>query len=191
MYTAIPEDFMPWQPSTWPEPPNSYEDDFVITLERIIKETMLDEINNVITDATTVNGSLVHRGHVVLLALMCAIDSMAAYTFSDITGKGCQAVRYEKFISTYFPDEYKPYATDIYTLYRNSSVHSWNLFQAGIWPNNEKITMTDGTLSFGLLNFYSALTEAAENFMADLPNNVALQVNCLRRFSELKQTATP
>ena len=175
---------MPWQPTTWPDPPHIYVAGFSETLEKIIKETMLDEINNVISDANQVNGGLTHRGHVVILALMCAVDSIAAYPFSGGVGK-----RYTNFIKTYFPDEYQPFASVIYKLYRNSSVHNWNLFEVGIWPGSESVSTDGGSLSFGLLNFQDALTQAVESFLKDLPNKPDLQTNCIRRYTELKRRA--
>jgi hypothetical protein len=183
-YTPIPVGFMPWQPTTWPEPPTSYIPEFSETLGKILQETILDEINNVISDAIQVNGGLTHRGHVVVLALLCAVDSIAAYAF-----RGGVGLRYKNFISTYFPPEYKPFADNIYKLYRNSSVHSWNLFQVGIWPGNEAITTNNGSMSFGLINFQSALTQAVNAFLTDLPNNTTLQANSLARYTELKSTA--
>lgn len=190
LYTPIPDGFMPWQPSTWPEPPQAYIAEFSVTLERIFRETILDEISNVISDATVVNDGLSHRGHVVLLALMCAVDSMAAYAFNNITGNGCQGTRYENFIATYFPVEYRAHAKNIYELYRNSSVHSWNLFQVGILPGNESITSDNGrALSFGLLNFNDALAEATESLLTDLSTNPILQTNCIQRYTALKNSA--
>ena len=183
-YESIPKGFIPWQPSTWPEPPTSYVVEFSETLERIIKETMLDEIDNVISDAHKVNGDLQHRGHVVILALLCAVDSIAAYTFQGGVGS-----RYRNFISNYFPAEYQPFANDIYKLYRNSSVHSWNLFQVGISPGEESITINGGSLSFGLINFQKALIRAVDTFLNDLPKNTTLQRNSLKRYTKLKNTA--
>ncbi len=183
-YTPIPNGFTPWQPTTWPEPPPVYVAEFSETLGRIIKETMLNEIDNVISDANQVNGGLTHRGHVVVLALLCAVDSIAAYAF-----QGRVRLRYQSFISTYFPLEYRLFAGDIYKLYRNSSVHSWNLFEVAIWPGNEPIVAENGSVSFGLINFQSALTQAVDAFLADLPNNPTLQANSLSRYVELKSTA--
>ncbi len=183
-YTSTVEKFTPWQPSTWPEPPDFYTLEFLQTLEKIIKETILDEIDNVISDAYKVNGGLAHRGHVVVLALLCAVDSIAAYSFIGGVGE-----RYKNFISIYFPSDYQPFATEIYNLYRNSSVHSWNLFQVAIWPGNEPITTSGGSLSFGIVNFYNALVKAVDNFLSDLPSNTTLQINSLKRYSELKHTA--
>ena len=120
---------------------------------------MIDEINNVISDVNNTNESLEHRGHVIILALLCAIDSIAAYAFQGGVGS-----RYENFISTYFPTEYQPFASEIYKLYRNSSVHSWNLFQVGIWLGKEPITTDGGSLSFGLINFQKALVKAVDTF---------------------------
>ena len=184
IYTPTPNTFTPWQPSTWPEAPSSFEPSFSQTLERIIKETMLDKIGNVISDAQIVNGDLTHRGHVVVLAILCAIDSIASYAFNGGVG-----TRYKNFISTYFPSDYQPFSNDIYLSYRNSSVHSWNLFQVAIYPGNETITINNGSLSFGLINFYNALIVAVDNFLSDLPNSPTLQIKSLRRYSELRRTA--
>jgi hypothetical protein len=178
------EGFIPWQPSTWPTPPVSYNAEFAETLGIIISETMLNEIGNVISDAHKVNGGLEHRGHVVVLAILCAVDSIAAYAFNGGVGE-----RYTKFISTFFPSDYQPFADDIYKLYRNSSVHSWNLFQVGIWPGNEKVTRDGGSLSFGLINAFDALKQAIDNFLATLPEDANLQTNSLSRYRELKQSA--
>ena len=178
--------FVPWLPSTWPEPPVSFNADFARTLKRIIKKTMLDEIENVISDARAANGSLEHRGHVVALAILCAIDSIAAYSFSGRVG-----ARYKKFISTFFPISYRPFAKDIYEFYRNSIVHSWNLFQVGIWPGNESIAKNGGALSFGLINCFDALNKAVGNFLSELLKDPNLQQNCLKRYSYLKHSATP
>ncbi|MDO8633461.1 MAG: hypothetical protein Q8O97_01960 [bacterium] len=178
------EGFIPWQPSTWPKPSIVYSTEFAETLEIIIKETMLNEIENVISDAHIVNGSLEHRGHVVALALLCAVDSIAAYAFSGGVGS-----RYIKFITTFFPADYQPFADDIYNLYRNSSVHSWNLFEVGMWPGNEPIRKDNGSLSFGLLNFFQALKNAVDNFLSTLPQDTNLQTNSLTRYSDLKISA--
>ena len=178
------EGFLPWQPSTWPEQPATYAEEFVETLGAIIGETMLDEISNVISDAHAVNKSLEHRGHVVALALLCAVDSVAAYAFDGGVGE-----RYKKFIATFFPADYQLFADDIYNLYRNSSVHSWNLFQVGIWPGNEMVVANGGSISFGLLNFQEALKQATDNFLSQLPNDIELQKNSLKRYAELKNSA--
>ena len=45
--------FYAWQPSTWPDPPTSYNEEFGSTLQIILYDSLLDEIENVIRDATT------------------------------------------------------------------------------------------------------------------------------------------
>lgn len=187
-YTLSPnsQGLIPWRPSSWPNPPTTYDASFGRTLEKIVKETMLNEIENVISDAHIVNGGLEYRGHVVVLAILCGVDAIAAYAFSGGVG-----ARYVKFISTFFPPSYQPFARDIYKLYRNSSVHSWNLFGAGILPGNEQMTEDSGVLTFGLINFFDALKQAVGNFLSDLPKDRTLQRNCLRRYAELKRSAVP
>lgn len=75
-YSERNAEFLPWQPSTWPEPDPDFSK-FLPVLAHIFKETLIDEIGNVINDATKVNGDLQHRGHVVALALFCAVDAIA------------------------------------------------------------------------------------------------------------------
>lgn|SRR3989338_5453326 len=190
--------FIPWQPSTWPNPPTIFDKNFAEVLEKIIQETILNEIRNIISDANRVNGSLEYRGHVVALAMLCAVDTISSYAFPK-TKAVCQTCgrsdsigpKYKKFIETFFPADYQPLAGDIYNLHRNSMVHSWNLFEAGILPGTEKINKTGVALSFGLLNFFDALQIAARNFLVVLPGDPNLQQASLTRFTELKASALP
>ena len=71
---ALPA-FRSWQPSTWPRPPRKFTPRFTVDLRQIFDESMLGEISNVIHDITKSNGDLQQRGHVVAIALMCALDA--------------------------------------------------------------------------------------------------------------------
>jgi hypothetical protein len=190
------KEFIPWQPSTWPLPPVAYNDDFERVLERILRETLLDEIRNVISDSQASGHGLVHRGHVVALAMLCAVDTVSSYAFVKIKkpcpkcGRGDSiGPTYEKFIGTFFPEDYRPFAKDIYTLHRNSMVHSWNLFEAGILPGDDQITKVGNSLSFGLLNFFKALEISVQNFLTTLLTNPTLQEASLARYKELQKSA--
>ena len=190
--------FIPWQPSTWPEPPATFDIGFHKNLKRILNETILKEIYNVISDAQSSGQGLVHRGHVVALAMLCAIDAISSYAFPK-KNEECKKCgrsdhigpKYKRFISDFFPQDYKPFAKAIYNLYRNSMVHSWNLFKVGILPGNQPISKKDGTISFGLLNFFDALKKATKNFLLCLTDNPALQMASLKRYKELKDSALP
>lgn len=197
-YNSASSGFTPWQPSTWPNPPAVFDADFAETLKQIFKETILNEISNVISDAKNSGHGLVHRGHVVALAMLCAIDTISSYAFPKIkvpcpTCDRSDAIgsKYQKFIADFFPPDYQPFAKDIYDLYRNSIVHSWNLFQAGMLPGNDPITNTNGGLSFGLLNFFEALQSSVENFLSKLPLDQNLQVSSMDRYKKLKESALP
>lgn len=113
-------DFHAWQPSTWPPAPAAVDTAFVATLRRIFCESILDEIRNVISDIVKSNGDLQHRGHVVALSLMCAIEAVSAYGYKDHKNGGHMA----EFITNHFPSAYRPFAATFYGLYRNSLVHS-------------------------------------------------------------------
>lgn len=181
-----PPQFVAWQPSTWPATPPAVDERFVFTLKRIFEESILGEIANVISDATKCNGDLQHRGHVVAISLMCALDAIASYGY-----RGEKGVYLRDFIAAHFPGDYQPYAADIYGFYRCSLVHSWNLFEASLYPGHERISNVGGTLSFGLLNFFEALTMSAGDFLEKLATDGALQANTLDRYEQLRTSAKP
>jgi len=156
---------------------------FIFTLKRIFEDSILAEISNVIEDAHKSVGGLHNRGHVLAIAMFSALDAIAAYGYRG------QNVR--KFVEAHFPPDYHPHATQVYRLYRNSMIHSWNLFEASIYPDDSKIRQEGTTLAFGLLNFFSALVGATGDFLEELANNPDLQGNTLRRYKQSKQTAKP
>lgn len=189
--------FISWQPSTWPEAPVNFDDNFYRVIKKIFESTIIDEIDNVISDAKIVNGSIEHRGHVVVTAQLCAIDALASYAFFDESSEECAVCKridskirkYNKFIEEFFPDEYKQYNKELYTLYRNAVVHSWNLFEASIMPDSSAVTIKNGILCFGLLNFQDALTSSLAQFLEKLKTDTKLQNNTLERYRKLKGTA--
>lgn len=189
--------FISYQPNSWPEINNDISL-FWKDLEKIFNETILSEIENVISDAKTVNDGLEHRGHVVALALFCAIDTLSSYAYQDEKVVVCPECkrkdsigpRYQKYIEEFFPNSYKPYASNLYKFYRNNLVHSWNLFEASILPGNESITkIQDNVLSFGLLNFFDALKESVKNFGDKFKTEEKLQKDSKNRYQQLHLSA--
>lgn len=144
---------------------------------------MLDELRNVIGDVLKSHGSLKHRGHVIAIPLLCAVDAIASY--------GYGGARYRTFVENHFPARYKPFSEDLYQLYRNSVVHSWNLFEVAILPGREPIRKENGSLSFGLLHFLKALEVAVEHFLGRLASQANLQARALARYSRLRASARP
>ena len=102
--------------------PASVDEKFIYTLKRIFEETILGEIGNVIAYVQHRYPDLEHRGHVIGIALMCALDAIASY--------GYRKHSVADFIRIHFSADYHPHADQIYELYRCSLVHSWNLFEA-------------------------------------------------------------
>jgi len=180
---ASPAIFVAWQPSTWPATPPAVDTNFIFALKRILEESMLAEISNVIMDTQKVNGSLEHRGHVVAIAMLAALDAIASY--------GYRGHRVKKFIEAHFSPDYYPHAVQIFDLYRNSMIHSWNLFEASLYPDDSKVRLEGGMLAFGLLDFFDALVSGTGAFLEDLETNSALQINTLARYDELKRSAKP
>lgn len=180
---APPLVFIAWQPSTWPAAPSAVDEKFIYALKRIFEESILGEIGNVIADVQKSNGDLQHRGHVIAISLMCALDAIASY--------GYRGHHVSDFIRVQFPSNYHPHADQIYELYRNSLVHSWNLFEASIYPDKTRIKLEGGSIAFGLLDFFEALVQATESFLESLANDAVLQKNTLERYKELRETARP
>jgi hypothetical protein len=178
-----PQLFAAWQPSTWPAVSASSPGEFIEVLKRIFEESILGEVRNVIEDITKSNGTLAFRGHVVAIAMMCALDAISSY--------GYREKRNGKFITNHFPDEYRPYADQIYEVFRLSLIHSWNLFEASIYADNSTIRLEGGTLAFGLLNFFDALVAGTEDFLNCLPAGGDLLTNSIARYEKLCATAKP
>jgi hypothetical protein len=190
--------FIPWQPSTWPEPRAEWNEEFAKQFRWIIETTVIGELENVIGDVLRSHGSIEHRGHVLLIPLLCAIDTLSSYAHGlSIATRACPKCgrgdrvgpRFERFVTDYFPSGYAPYAHELYGLYRNASVHSWHLFQVALFPGHEEIREEGGSLSFGLLNLAGALRRAVEEFMAELNEDEELQRNVLTRYRELRRSA--
>lgn len=174
--------FLPWQPSTWPRAPLHFNPEFHQTLARIFKETMLDELRNVIGDIQKANPAveypLTKRGHVVAVACMCALDTIASYGYRVHRGDHVRA-----FIREHFPPQYKPFAKRIYPDYRLPLVHSWNLFGTGaLLPGNDPITRRNGQILVGILNFVEGFETAVADFLTKLEKNRKMQQVALRRY---------
>src|ERR1700732_4450900 len=87
--------FLAWQPSTWPPAPQTWNAGLIATVQKIFEESMLNEIENVIADA---GKNLEHRGHVVAIALLCALDAISSYGYGAKSGK-----QIPDFVQAHFP----------------------------------------------------------------------------------------
>jgi hypothetical protein len=177
--------FVPWKPSAWPNAPSD-QNEFAMVLKRIFEVSMLMEINNVIEDAAARNGSVEHRGHVLAISLLCALDAISSYGYGKKNGK-----QIPPFIRAHFPGEYRQFANAVLKLYRHALVHSWNLFEAAITPGDEGISAEGGVISFGLLNFFDALKQGTEHFLEQLAHDGKLQTKARTRYNTLRRTAKP
>ncbi len=192
------DSFISWQPTKWPKPPDSFNNDFFNTIEEIFNETIIAEIENVLNDIKNCSSEgLEHRGHVIAIALLCAIDTISSYAYGRSVIEKCSSCgrgdrvgpRYKLFIEKHFPSDYRSHANEIYKLYRNSVVHSWNLFGATMLPDNESLESNNGVLSFGLLNLFDAIKIAVKDFLDELKVDKILQKATLKRYKELKGKA--
>lgn len=177
--------FFPWQPSSWPSAPAD-DAEFTRVLKRIFEVSMLGEINNVIEDALVRHDSLEHRGHVIAISLLCALDAISSYGYGGRSGNQIPG-----FIRAHFSGDYHPFAEDVLKLYRHALVHSWNLFEVALTPDDKSVVSKDGMISFGLLNFFEALKGATESFLEKLSGDSGLQKMARGRYEELRRVAKP
>jgi hypothetical protein len=175
--------FVPWQPSQWPPAPID-DHEFVLVLKRIFEQSMLIEIQNVIDDATALNGSVEHRGHVLAISMLCALDAISSYGYGAKSGK-----QIPDFVKSHFPQRYRPFAGSILFLYRHATVHSWNLFKVAMTPGDDDVSESGGVLSFGLLNFFGALKCATEDFLDELSQDAGLRSTARARYESLRKNA--
>jgi hypothetical protein len=173
--------FYAWQPSTWPAAPATWDPALIVTIRRIFEESMLNEIGNVIADA---GGDLQHRGHVVAIGLLCALDAISSYGYGRKNGK-----QIPPFIRAHFPGDYRPHAKRLLKLYRHAMVHSWNLFAAAILPGFDPVTNDGVVLCFGLLNLRDALSKGVEDYLAKLATSRTLQTATLTRYRQLRNSS--
>jgi hypothetical protein len=174
-------EFLAWQPSTWPNCPTSWDSSLIGTLRRIFEESMVKEIDNVIADA---GGDLRHRGHVIAIALLCALDAISSYGYGRHNGRQIPI-----FVRAHFPADYHQHADALLKLYRHAMVHGWNLFGAAILPGQDPVTQKDGVVCFGLLNFRGALSAGLESYLRQLAIDTSLQATTLGRYREQRDSA--
>jgi hypothetical protein len=175
--------FVPWQPSQWPVAPADTHE-FVMVLKRIFEQSMLLEIKGVIDDATSCNGNVEHRGHVLAISMLCALDAISSYGYGAKSGK-----QIPDFIKVHFPRNYRPFADSLLYLYRHAVVHSSNLFQVAITPGNDNISKSGDVISFGLLSFFDALKSGTEDFLTKLSQNPTLESAARTRYKSLRNSA--
>ena len=178
---SISGSFAAWQPSTWPVAPSKWNVSLIGTLREIFEKSILNEIDSVIADA---GGNLEGCGHVVAIALLCALDGISSYGYGARSGK-----QVPEFVREHFPLEYRSHATPLLKLYRHAMVHSWNLFEAGLLTGDEPVGVNNGVIYFGLRNFRDAISEAMNDYLKDLVSDKKLQAKTLQRYKQLKASA--
>ena len=124
-------------------------------------------------------------GHIVLIAICSAIDSLSAYAF----GGGGVGARYTGFISKYFPNDYTGKEQEIYKVFRCDSVHGWNLHKSvisGIPNDPNHLKSINNVLSISLYDFFNDLNKAFDQYCNQLRMDNSLKMNFLKRYKEVK-----
>jgi len=173
--------------TTWP----SYEEaekatNFEIAefLSKIFRDGVLAEISRTMNLKEYPNcGSI---GHIVLIAICSAIDSISAYN----SGGGGVGTRYTGFITKYFPSNYIGKEDILYKSFRCDSVHGWNLHRSVISgiPNDPcHLNIIEGMPYISLYDLFNDLSKALDNYLDQLKNDDNLKINFIRRYKEIKK----
>lgn len=185
--TSNNQAFEPRLPSTWPPlalPPDS---SFVDVLERLFKEGMLAELENVCSDVLACGrGGLQGRGHVIGVAMMSALDSLSQFAYPSER----QHIRIPQYVQDYFPAEFHVIREELNSGYRNGLIHEWFMRQVAFLPGSEPISLqTNGSPILGLLTFKAGLAHGIDQFLDALRTSQERRIEAARRYHTL-QTQT-
>lgn len=181
---SIPQSFEPRLPSTWPPVTTPPEASFVDTLERLFKEGMLAELENVCSDILARGkGGLQGRGHVIGIAMMSALDSLSQFAYPTER----QHVRIPQFVEKFFPNEFYAIREELNTGYRNGLIHEWFMRFVAFLPGSEPISIqANGSPVLGLLTFKSGLTHSVDRFLEALRAHQELRNAAAQRYHTLQ-----
>jgi len=170
---------------SWPSYSSlSLEPSLVIAdfIRKIYVEGVFVEIRKIMTEHKDCGGV----GHIVLISICSAIDSLSAYAY----GGGGNKSRFTNFISAYFPTIYKGKEYDIYKSFRCDGVHGWNLHKSiisGIVNDPEHLSFNDGIIRISLYDFFNDFVKAFEKYYQELIIENNIKGNFLKRYKEVRQ----
>ncbi len=176
-----------YQTNTWPDHGLLLNDEahLVPAFARYLyPDGVFCEIERLLGSREFPGGSYV--GHMTLIAICCAIDSVAA--FADGAERGAAGVRsrFLSFVTTYFPKRYASNARDVFELLRCDGVHEWYLQRATISsvPNDPK--HLTGSLYVSLPDLFRDLRGGFESYAQALERDAGLRTKFLARYRSVR-----
>jgi len=175
------------QTNTWPNYDDiAKESNFVIAefVKQIYIFGVFVEINRLLTSKEYPNCGGI--GHVVLISICSAIDSLSAYAF----GGGNVGGRFTGFISKYFPNKYSGKEQEIYKSFRCDGVHGWNLHKSSIGPDvndPRHLSIINGVIFISLYDFFNDFSKAFMQYYEILKIDDHIKNNFLKRYKDIKK----
>jgi len=172
---------------TWPsitELENESNDIVAEFIEKIFRHGVFKEIDRIMTCNNFPKCGGI--GHIVLISICCAIDSLSAYA----SGGGKVGNRFTNFIAKYFPNKYSGKEEKIYKAFRCDSVHGWNLQNSTISGNAKDpkhLSEPSGIIYISLYDFFNDLIKAFNNYLSDLKKDDDICNNLLKRYKNIKK----
>lgn len=203
------------QTNTWPdkeEIKKASNEDVFHFIHKVFLKGMLGEIKRVMANSHDGKEKCGGVGHIVLISICCAIDSISSYFLPEILKKdknsdhekrkyffehspfvdekdwrlGDSKARYINFIKRFFDKKYEPKCENIYGCFRCASVHGWNLHRSSISGESEdKNHLTifeNGVIHISLYDFFNDFESAVTKYANQLKNDADLLANFIKRY---------
>lgn len=173
--------------STWPDHSFLMSDEANLVpafARHLYPGGVFHEIERLLESKEFPGGSYV--GHMTLIAICCAIDSVAAFADGAVRGAAGVKSRFLSFVTTYFPNRYAASAKDIFDLLRCDGVHEWYLQRATISsiPNDPK--HLTGSLHVSLPDLFRDLGNGFDAYSRALECDAALRAKFLVRYRSVR-----
>ena len=116
------------------------------------------------------------------VCMVTAIEALSGYRYGDINLEK----RFTDFITAYFPESYKRYATDLYK-FRKKMVHSFSTdkFVLTHHASDRHLEVRpNGGVVLNAEDFYSALVTAAQKYFEQIRSDKSLEATLVKRVQD-------
>ena len=115
------------------------------------------------------------------ICVLAGVEALSGYRHPDVADS---SVRFNRFVTEYFPSEYSPYVDGRLWTFRCRMFHAFSPVGFSLTHHRSDLHLAAGSNGQPILNaedFYAALLQSAQRYFAELRRMPALQVAMLRR----------
>lgn len=176
-----------YQTNTWPDHAYLASDEVNLVpafARYLYPQGVFHEIQLLLGSKEFPGGS--HIGHTTLIAICCAIDSVASFSAGSNRGAGGVQTRFVSFLTTYFPKGYAANAEKMFKLLRCDGVHEWYLQRATISSRRDDPSHLTGSIYVSLPDLFRDLTIGFDAYAQALEREASLRANFLARYQSVR-----